>query len=142
MINGRILKKNPPEDLLAKSRAVLELAYAPYSHFAVGACLRSADGRLFSGANIENASYALTLCAETNALVEMLKNGQRRWLELLIVSSGKDLCFPCGACRQRLFEFADPQSVCHLWSNTGDYQFVSLKDLFPFPFGPHNLESV
>ncbi len=133
---------NPPKDLLDESKKALILAYAPYSHFEVGACLRSADGSIFKGANIENASYPLSLCAEATALAGMLGSGQRSWLELLVISNGQHLCFPCGACRQRLFEFAQPESICHICTFAGDYQIVSMKDLLPYPFKLSNLESL
>lgn len=136
------MNQQPPEDLLEESKQALNVAYAPYSHFVVGACLRSADGRLFKGANIENASYPLSLCAEACALAGMLGSGQHHWSEMVLISSGKRLCFPCGACRQRLFEFAQPDSVCHICTLAGEYQPVRIKDLLPYPFESANLETL
>ena len=133
--------EKPPQDLLVEATQALEVAYSPYSLFSVGACLRAANGQLFSGCNIENASYSLTLCAEACALAGLIRSGQQRWQEILIVSSGEQLCSPCGACRQRLFEFAQSDSVCHLCTLSGGYQRVSMAELFPYPFGPFNLES-
>lgn len=132
--------QQPPQELLTQARQAMSCAYAPYSHFSVGASLRTADGQIFSGCNVENASYGLTLCAEANALTALVRGGQQRWVEALIVSSGQQLCFPCGACRQRLFEFAQLDSVCHLCTLTGDYQVVRMTELLPFPFGTFNLE--
>src|ERR1700722_5869668 len=127
--------------MLDLAKKNLQLAYAPYSGFAVGACLRTESGQLFGGCNIENASYGLTLCAEASAISQLVTAGHRKWLEILITSSGKELCFPCGACRQRLFEFALPNSVCHLYSSDGNYSRVDMSELFPFPFGAFNLEA-
>lgn len=133
--------EKPPQDLFAKATRALEVAYCPYSLFSVGACLRADNGQLFSGCNIENASYSLTLCAEACALAGLIRSGQQLWQEILIVSSGEQLCPPCGACRQRLFEFARSDSVFHLCTLSGGYQRVNMAELFPHPFGSFNLES-
>lgn len=133
--------QRPPPDLLVEAQQALQAAYSPYSLFPVGACLRAENGQLFSGCNIENASYGLSLCAEACALAGLIRSGHQRWQEILIVSSGAQLCSPCGACRQRLFEFAQPESVFHLCTLSGEYQRVSMAELFPCPFGPFNLES-
>jgi len=135
------INHNPPADLLSEAKLALTAAYVPYSHFSVGACLRAPDGQLFSGCNIENASYGLTLCAEASALTGLIRSGQHRWSEILVISSGQQLCSPCGACRQRLFEFAQPDSICHLCTLTGDYHRLSMAELFPYPFGTFNLET-
>jgi cytidine deaminase len=132
---------SPPEDLLTEARQALRFAYAPYSHFSVGACIRAANGQLFSGCNLENASYGLTLCAEASALAALVRGGQQCWSEILIISSGEKLCSPCGACRQRLFEFAKADSICHLTNFKAEYARVGMSELFPLPFGAFNLES-
>ncbi|MBS0352081.1 MAG: cytidine deaminase [Proteobacteria bacterium] len=117
----------------------MEKAYAPYSKFLVGACLRAGNGSLVTGGNIENASYGLSLCAEACALSALVNDGQRRWSEILVISSGNEICFPCGACRQRLFEFSLPDSICHLCTLPGVYQHITMKQLLPFPFGAFTL---
>lgn len=131
----------PPIDMLNYAQQAMNHAYVPYSHFAVGACLRSANGELFSGCNVENVSYGMTLCAEAGALSAMIRSGQQRWSEALVISSGNLLCSPCGACRQRLFEFAQPDSICHLCTLAGDYRLVSMSELFPLPFSSLNLSN-
>lgn len=132
--------RQPPIEMLNYAEQAMRHAYMPYSHFAVGACLRASNGELFSGCNVENVSYGMSLCAEAGALAAMIRGGQQRWSEVLVISSGNLLCSPCGACRQRLAEFALPDSVCHLCTLAGDYRLVSMAELFPLPFNAANLE--
>lgn len=132
--------QQPPAELLIRAKQAMLRAYAPYSQFSVGVCLRSTDGQFFTGCNIENASYGLSLCAEAAAMAAMVCGGYKKWFDALIISSGKELCTPCGACRQRLFEFSEPDSVYHLCTLSGDYLILTMKELFPFPFGKFNLE--
>ncbi len=100
------------EELIEKAWDAMKNAYAPYSKFTVGACLLCRDGRTFYGANIENASYGGTVCAERNAVFSAYSNGVRREdIEALaIVSSGKRIAAPCGICRQVLSELLNPDT--------------------------------
>ncbi len=82
-----------------------ENAYCPYSHFAVGAAVRTKDGHIFTGCNIENASYGLTVCAERNAIFSAVQAGYREFLALLVTANTPDPVSPCGACRQVMAEF-------------------------------------
>lgn len=93
--------------LLAAARAAARHAYCPYSHFAVGAALLADDGRIFTGANVENASYGLAICAERAALLQAVNAGARRFLALAVVAGARTPAAPCGACRQVLAEFCD-----------------------------------
>lgn len=120
--------------MLEQAQRTKQHAYAPYSHFAVGACLRTVDGALFSGANMENASYGLTLCAEAGALLAMVASGARQVTDIVVVSDAPGFCPPCGACRQRLQEFAAPNLTVHLFNQQGSYQARSMVELLPFPF--------
>ena len=132
--------KTPPLDMLTAVKKVIAHAYAPYSHFSVAACVRTNDGTLFSGCNVENASFSLTLCAESNALGAAFSAGYQTITEALILVSDKKVCPPCGACRQRLLECANKNILVHLCTMHGDYTSYTLSELLPHAFGPKNLE--
>lgn len=133
---------NAPEALVAAARAALETAYAPYSGFRVGAALRFADGAVIAGSNVENASYGLSLCAETVAVAKALSEGRRGGLvEIAVVASGPDVVTPCGRCRQVLHELADLGASDPLIHCCGpdETRQVRLSALLPHAFGPGNL---
>ena len=118
---------------------MLDRSYVPYSHFPVGAALLCADGTVFTGCNVENAAYGSTICAERTALVKAVSEGHRDdFVRLAVVGRGEDYCWPCGACRQMLYEFAPDLTVLVA---RGDGQFVTLplKELLPHGFGPASL---
>ena len=137
------------ESLIAAARDAATRAYAPYSNFHVGAALGFADGSVVTGANVENASYGLTLCAETVAVGKALSENWRGKLEAVAVIGGKagavgagDPVTPCGRCRQVLNEVAalggsDPQVLC-----VGENAVTELRlsDLLPRAFGPSSLD--
>ena len=85
---------------------MLEKSYVPYSRFPVGAALEGTDGTVYTGCNVENAAYGSTLCAERTALVKAVSEGCRSFTRLAVVGNSADYCWPCGACRQMLYEFA------------------------------------
>jgi cytidine deaminase len=120
-------------ELLAKARGAREAAYAPYSRFKVGAALRTARGDIYTGSNVENASYGLAICAERTALFKAVCDGQREFSALAIVVDARDLAAPCGACRQVLAEFAE-DIVIVLANLSGAIETHRLKRLFPSPF--------
>ena len=122
------------QDLLAAARAAFENAHAPYSGFRVGAAVRSASGRIFAGANVENASYPEGNCAEASALAAMVAAGERTVAEALVLAAGPALCTPCGGCRQRLAEFAGPNLPIHLCDPRGLRRTVTLGELLPLSF--------
>jgi len=93
-------------ELEAAAKAVREHAHAPYSHYRVGAALRTRTGKLFAGCNVENASYGLSLCAERSAILQMVAAGEREPIALVVLTEGPVVGTPCGACRQVLAEFA------------------------------------
>lgn len=101
----------PPAALLDAAREAWRNAYAPYSGFRVGAALRTVDGRVFAGANVENASYGLARCAEQSAIQAMASAGERRFDALVVVTDAAPPAAPCGACRQVLSEFDDEARV-------------------------------
>ena len=107
------LDQTPDPELLSAARAAFAQAYAPYSKFHVGAALRTPDGRVFSGANVENASYGLGRCAEQSAVQAMATAGARTFTDLVVYAESSPPASPCGACRQVLYEFApDARVVC------------------------------
>src|SRR5688572_7825626 len=100
------------DDLIAAARHVREKAYAPYSHFPVGAALRAKSGRVFFGCNVENLSFGLTSCAERNAVFAAIAAGEKEFEAVAIVADSKEPVTPCGACRQVLAEFGLDIEVC------------------------------
>jgi cytidine deaminase len=130
------------EELIAAARAAAQSAYAPYSNFQVGAALRFADGAIVIGTNVENASYGLSLCAETVAVAKALAEGRRGGLvELAVAASGPDVVTPCGRCRQVLHELAalggtDPVIWC---IGPASARETRLSALLPDAFGPDSL---
>lgn len=125
------------ETLLALARKAMERSYSPYSHYAVGAALLCADGRVFQGCNIENASFGLTNCAERTAMFKAISEGAQEFTTIAIAASGS-APWPCGACRQVLNEFAPGIRVIVTWD--GNVDEMSLDQLLPHGFGPKSLE--
>ena len=127
------------QSLLETAATARERAYAPYSNFRVGAALLAADGRVFVGANVENAAYGSTICAERVALPAAVVGGAREFVALAVVGDGDGPCTPCGACRQVLFEFC-PQLVILAAGADGSSRRYRLGiDLLPDGFGPVRL---
>lgn len=124
------------QELLQKAVAMLEYSYVPYSHYAVGAALLAEDGRVFTGCNVENAAYGNTMCAERTALYKAVSEGARRFQAVAIAARGS-APFPCGACRQSLYEFAPDLRVLVTWD--GHVREAVLSDLLPEGFGPSSL---
>ncbi|MGO8740170.1 cytidine deaminase [Rhodoblastus sp.] len=127
------------DDLFAHANAARERAYAPYSHFGVGAALRTDSGAVFSGCNVENAAFPLGVCAETSAISAMIAGGERRIAEILVLGPGPKKIAPCGACRQRIAEFGAGARV-HLADERGEVETFALADLLPRAFGPESLK--
>jgi cytidine deaminase len=108
-------------------------AHAPYSHFLVGAALEDVDGRVFTGCNVENATYGLSVCAERVAVFKAISEGARKFQRIAVVADTDILTPPCGACRQILWEFCGDVEVT-LTNLHGKTETLRLKDLFPRPF--------
>lgn len=129
-------------ELVALAHVMLDRAYAPYSHFPVGAALLCSDGTVFTGCNVENAAYGQCLCAERTALVKAVSEGHTHdWETLAVISRGEDYCWPCGACRQMLYEFK-PNLRILVARGDQSYQEVTLEQLIPHGFGPEQLNDV
>ena len=120
-------------DLIAAARAARQHAVAPYSNFTVGAALETLDARVFTGCNIENATYGLTMCAERVAMFKALSEGHRQFRRIAIVADTKSPTPPCGACRQILWEFGGDIEVI-LANTTHESARFQLSALLPHPF--------
>lgn len=123
------------DDLFTAAREAMSHAHAPYSKFPVGAAIRTDSGKVFSGCNIENASYPEGWCAETTAIAHMVMGGEDKIAEVAVVAEKMPLITPCGGCRQRLREFGSPDTKVHLCDASGVVETVTLADLLPKAFG-------
>ena len=126
------------EELKAAAVTMLDRAYCPYSHFAVGAALECADGTVFTGCNIENAAYSPGICAERTAVAKAVSEGHTDFVRIVIAGRSTDFCVPCGVCRQVLREFAPGIEVICL-NGKGEEQVFTLSELLPHSFGPEFL---
>ena len=127
------------QELVELAFTMLERSYVPYSHFPVGAALEGADGTVYTGCNVENAAYGSAICAERTALVKAVSEGRTGgFTAIAIAGRGSDFCWPCGACRQMLFEFA-PQLRVLAVRGDGAFQSAPLSTLLPCGFGPGSL---
>lgn len=123
------------KDLLNKAKNVSKNAYAPYSKFKVGAIVVWESGNIYSGCNIENVSYGLSLCAERNAISTAIASGENTKLDSIIVySPNQKRCMPCGACRQWIAEFATEKTKVIVEGENGEPVIIPLKELFPYAF--------
>lgn len=129
-----------PEDLLRAAKGAYTNAYAPYSRFSVGAALRGADGAIYAGSNVENASYGLGRCAEQSAVQALVSAGERTFSEVVVYTESVEPSSPCGACRQVLYEFA-PDARVLLVNHRGVVVETSVRELLPRAFGPNQLAS-
>ena len=127
-------------DLLQLAQRMMLRAHAPYSKFHVGAAVRSEDGSIHGGCNVENAAYPQGTCAEAAAIAAMVAAGGKRILECVVIGPGPELITPCGGCRQKLREFATDDLPVHLCGPDGLHRTVTLGQLLPMSFGPHHLE--
>jgi homotetrameric cytidine deaminase len=131
------LLADTPAALLEAARAVMRNAYVPYSHFPVGAALRGAGGGIHAAANVENAAYPQGQCAEASAIGAMVAAGETKITAIAVVAEKLDVCPPCGGCRQRLSEFAGPDTPVYL----GDTVTTTLGELLPLSFGEAELNA-
>ena len=129
------------EDLEVQAMKTLKRAYSPYSRFQVGAAVLTSERKIYSGCNIENASYGGTVCAERVAIWKAVSEGQRNIVALLVITQQSEFIPPCGFCRQVLNEFAFNDCPVVMLSSKGVSQKTTLKTLLPEDFGPQHLLS-
>lgn len=132
-------------ELIQKALEARGMAYAPYSHYRVGAALLTEDGSLYQGGNIENASYGATNCAERTAVFKAVSDGKRR-IKAMAVTGGlegtepSDYAYPCGICRQVLQEFGTADMTLIVAKSVTEYREFSLKELLPYGFGGESIK--
>jgi len=123
------------QQLCQLAQEARDQAYAPYSHHPVGAVLRTDNGQIFSGCNVENAAHPLGQCAEASAIGAMIRAGERHITDVFVVGPGPQICTPCGGCRQKLWEFSDTNTRVHLCVGDRVERVITLGELLPAAFG-------
>ena len=129
------------EELIRLAFEAREAAYAPYSHFRVGACLKTESGAYYLGANIENAAFTPTNCAERTAMFKAVFEGEREFEGIAIISDCLNYTSPCGVCRQVLAEFCDPDMPVICADRDGNYKAFELQELIPMAFTKKDMEA-
>ena len=120
--------------LLELAKQAAQNAYAPYSKFCVGAAILSSNGHFYAGCNVENISYPVGTCAEAGAIAAMVCGGDTKIEVILVYADSKELITPCGACRQRIKEFASPDCQIYLANSSGIQKTFALSELLPYSF--------
>ena len=140
------MTKITDEELVQQAFLARQRAYTPYSHFRVGAALLTADGKIYSGCNIENAAYTPTNCAERTAFFKAVSEDEREFAAIAIVGGyetqePEQICAPCGVCRQVMMEFCDPETFrVILGTKEGVQVSKTLQEMLPYGFGPNVLK--
>ena len=127
------------QKLFEEAKKVREKSYTPYSKFKVGAAFLTEDNSIVVGCNVENAAYPQSQCAEASAIGNLISQGYKNIVEIVVIGSGNKLCSPCGGCRQRLREFSQLDVPIHMCSVEGHIKTSTLGELLPDSFGPENL---
>ena len=127
------------EKMFELAKKVREKAHVPYSKFKVGAAILTENNSIIVGCNVENAAYPQSQCAEASAIGNLVSQGYLIIKEILVIGSGTLLCSPCGACRQRIREFASLKTPIHICNTKGHLKTSTLEELLPDSFGPENL---
>ena len=134
MHESELLKEISTAELVELARKARENAHAPYSKFNVGAAVLARDGRVFTGCNIENSSYGLTICAERVALVKALSEGAVDFIKIAVIADTRTPVPPCGACRQVILELCGKDAIVVMANLKGDIESRGITDLLPAPF--------
>ncbi len=129
------------QQLWEKAKAARLNAYVPYSNYPVGAAVLAESGKIYASCNVENISFPCGTCAEAGAIAAMVAGGDKKIKEILIVSGGKDLVYPCGACLQRIAEFADEKTIIYLADLTEIRQTHHINNLLPHNFKATELKN-
>ena len=122
------------KNLMDKAKDASQKSYSPFSRFAVGAAVMCTSGKIYSGCNIENSSFCLTICAERCAIFKAISEGEREILAVAIYSPNSDSCYPCGACRQVMFEFQGDEEISVVTENFGELEIKKLSYFLPCGF--------
>lgn len=127
------------DKLIESARKAKKNSYSPYSRFRVGSALLTSDGKIYTGCNIENSSFSLTICAERTALFKAISEGKKKFKAIVVSSDNEEFAFPCGACRQVINELAGDIDII-LTNGKKKIKKFRTSDLLPYPFTPKNLE--
>lgn len=130
------------EELIERAKEARKLSYSPYSKFAVGAALLCKDGEVYVGANVENSSYPLCMCAERNALYNAYMHGKKKedFVAMALCAASDDPCSPCGACRQVLSEIFPSSAPIYMTNLKGEVEETTIKELLPYAFSADDLK--
>jgi cytidine deaminase len=130
------------DEMIDLAKAARHFAHAPYSNFSVGAALLSADGRLFTGCNVENSTYGLSMCAERVAIFKAISEGATGIARVVVVTDHDSIAPPCGCCRQMIWEFSTDETDVVLANLSGDVRSYRITELLPEAFDERYLEGV
>ncbi|MBQ8677458.1 MAG: cytidine deaminase [Alphaproteobacteria bacterium] len=127
-------------NLFLSAQQASQKAYAPYSKFQVGAAIYADNAKIYTGCNVENISFPCGTCAEAGAIAAMIADGGKKILQILIVADSQQLITPCGACLQRIAEFATPETIIHLADFTNIRKSLKISELLPYGFAAEELK--
>ncbi|MBL1420109.1 MAG: cytidine deaminase [Alphaproteobacteria bacterium] len=128
------MSNTPDHELIVAAKNAMKNAYAPYSKYHVGAAIRADDGQVYAGCNVENAAYPEGTCAEAGAIAAMIAAGGKQIKDIVIIAVGDVKAAPCGGCRQKINEFADPDLMISVVNTAGDTTRYSLGEVLPHSF--------
>lgn len=126
-------------ELIEKAKEAMKFAYAPYSHFSVGAAILT-DTDVFLGCNVENSSYGCAICAERTAAVKAVSNGQKNFKKIAVVSSSNEYTYPCGICRQFISEFASAETEFIFNNKNNEIKVIKYNDILPYAFTEESMK--
>lgn len=127
------------KELVLKALECREKSYSPYSKFKVGAAILTENGEIYTGCNIENASYTPTVCAERVAIFKAISNGEKKIMKIAVVGKIGEFTYPCGVCRQVIREFCNENCDVIIAKNETEYKIIKFSDILPYSFGSEDL---